>query len=47
MQAELAQAEADLAEAEAALAQGQVDREDQRERVATPSPTCTPRATPS
>ena len=34
MQVELAQAEADLAEAEAALAQGQVDREDQRERVA-------------
>lgn len=35
MQAELAQAEADLAEAEAALARGQVEREDQRERVAT------------
>ena len=34
MQAELAQAEVDLAEAEAALARGQVDREDQRERVA-------------
>ncbi|MDT0184498.1 peptidoglycan DD-metalloendopeptidase family protein [Microbacterium sp. ARD31] len=35
MQAELAQAEADLAAAEAALAQGQVDREQQRQRVAT------------
>ena len=34
MQAELAQAEADLAAAEAALAQGQVDREQQRQRVA-------------
>ncbi|CUR56609.1 Peptidase M23B [metagenome] len=35
MQAELAQAEADLAAAEDALAQGQVDRETQRQRVAT------------
>ena len=35
MQAELAQAETDLAAAEAALAQGQVDRERQRQRVAT------------
>ncbi|KQV65758.1 hypothetical protein ASC64_12665 [Nocardioides sp. Root122] len=35
MQAELAQAEADLAAAEDALAQGQVDREKQRQRVAT------------
>ena len=35
MQAELAQAEADLAAAEAALAQGKVDREKQRQRVAT------------
>lgn len=34
MKAELAQAEADLAAAEAALAQGQVDREEQRQRVA-------------
>jgi murein DD-endopeptidase MepM/ murein hydrolase activator NlpD len=35
MQAELAQAEADLAAAEAALAQGTVERETQRQRVAT------------
>ncbi len=35
MQAELATAEADLAAAEAALARGEVDRETQRQRVAT------------
>ncbi len=35
MQAELAQAEADLAAAEAALAQGRIDRDAQREKVAS------------